>query len=233
MFIRYQTQGFVFKKLDSGETDQVFTIYTKDFGKLKILAKAIRKMTAKLKAGIPLLSLIEIEFIQAKNFKTLTDAILIDDFSQIKKDLEKLKIAYDLAELTDKLIRGEEKDFKIWRLTDEVFKHLNDTTFNPQLSTIYYYFFWNLVSILGYQPELNHCAICKKRLEPDKLYFLKEGAVCQNCRRQNALAVSVEAIKILREILKKDFQKLVRIRIKPTLLKELENISQFYLSWLE
>ena len=76
MFLNYRTKGFIFKKEDRGEADQLFTIYTKDFGKLEILGKAIRKISSKLRSGAETFYLSEIEFIQGKTYKTLTDAIL-------------------------------------------------------------------------------------------------------------------------------------------------------------
>jgi len=44
MFTYYRAQGFILKKEDRGEADRIFTIYTKDFGKLELLAKAVRKI---------------------------------------------------------------------------------------------------------------------------------------------------------------------------------------------
>ncbi|KPJ55867.1 hypothetical protein AMJ49_06190, partial [Parcubacteria bacterium DG_74_2] len=66
------------KKIDQGEWDRIFIIYTRDFGKLKVLARAERKIKSKLRAGLELFYLSEIEFIQGKNYKTLTNAVLIE-----------------------------------------------------------------------------------------------------------------------------------------------------------
>ncbi len=63
MAVHYRTQGFVLKKTDLWEADQVFSIYTQDFGKLKVLGKAIRKIKSKLRSGAELFYLSETEFI--------------------------------------------------------------------------------------------------------------------------------------------------------------------------
>jgi len=184
MFTHYRTQGFILKKTDQGEADRIFTIYTKDFGKLEILAKAERKIKSKLKGGLGLFYLSEIEFVQGRTHKTLTDAILIENFPNLRKDLEKLPIAYGISEVLDNLIKGQEPDEKIWHLLNETFNKLNNSqlpTTNYQL--LYYYFLWNLLSISGYQPELYNCSLCQKNLLPEKLYFnSKEGGIiCQSC----------------------------------------------------
>ncbi len=125
MFVHHRTSGFILKKVDRRETDQLLTIYTKDFGKLEILAKAVRKIFSKLKSGAEIFYLSEIEFIQGKTRKTLTDAILIEKFENLRKDLKRIKIAYKISEFLDNLISGQEPDEKIWRLLLETFNKLN------------------------------------------------------------------------------------------------------------
>ena len=155
MFLNYRTQGFILKKVDRGEADQLFTIFTKDFGKLEVLGKAIRKISSKLRSGAEIFYLSEIEFIQAKAHKTLTDAIAIDKFGNVRNDLKKLKISHQIAEIFDGLVKGQEKDENLWNLLNETFQKLNSLSFVPcRLSLIFYYFFWNLISILGYEPQL-------------------------------------------------------------------------------
>ncbi|GAI11232.1 unnamed protein product, partial [marine sediment metagenome] len=133
------------KKEGRGEADQLFSIFTKDFGKLEILGRAIRKITSKLRAGSDLFYLSEIEFIQGKTYKTLTDAILIDTFKKIRKDPERLNLICQIADALDSLLGWEQRDSAIWELLNESFQRLN----NLKLEIVYYFFLWNLFSILG------------------------------------------------------------------------------------
>ena len=104
MAVHYRTQGFFIKRTDRGEDSRLFTVYTKNFGKLKILGRAIRKIGSKLKGGSEIFCLSEIEFIQGKNHKTLTDAILLENFSVIRKDLKGLKIIRQITEALNDFI---------------------------------------------------------------------------------------------------------------------------------
>jgi DNA repair protein RecO (recombination protein O) len=106
MFLHYRTLGIFLKKEDWAEADQLFTVYTKDFGKLEILGKAIRKISSKLRSGAEIFYLSEIEFIQGKTHKTLTDAILIEKFENLKNNLNKLKVAYEISQVLDNLVSG-------------------------------------------------------------------------------------------------------------------------------
>ncbi len=253
MFVHYRTTGLIFKKDDRGETDQLFTIYTKDFGKLEILGKAIRKISSKLRSGAEPFYLSEIEFIQGKTQKTLTDTILINKFGNLRKDLKRLRIAYRISEVLDNLIKGPEADEKIWQLLEESFEKLDtleirgrrDKSLLPirppagglsnwKLEILYYYFLWNLLSILGYELQLYNCAVCQKKLLPEKLYFNpKEGGIiCHDCFKKVKLGkeVNIETIKILRIILEKNWLILSKLKIEEKYLKELASFSKSYLT---
>jgi len=237
MAVHYRTQGFVLKKTDLREADQVFDIFTKDFGKLEILGRAIRKIKSKLRSGADLFYLSEVEFIQGKTYKTLTDAITIEKFKNTRNDLEKLKVAFQVAEVADSLIKGQERDEQIWNLLDEVFEKLNDySLLTTHYSLIYYYFLWNLLSISGYQIDLHNCVICRKNLIPLKLYFSSEegGIICATCfdKTNERIDISSEVIKILRLLLKKDWNILLRLKIQDFHKEELEVISEYYLKSL-
>jgi len=239
MFIHYRTRGLIFKKEDRGEADQLFTIYTKDFGKLEILGKAIRKISSKLRSGAELFYLSEIEFIQGKTHKTLTDAILVEKLRNLRKSLKRLAIAYKISEVLDNLVKGQEPDENLWNLLNETFQKLNTYNLKPiAYNLIYYYFLWNLLSILGYRPELYQCALCQKKLGypqgPEKLYFSSKegGIICPVCSQKikTKKELTPETIKTLRIILKKDWGTLLKLKIEAEYLKELFFISKDYLS---
>ncbi len=235
MFTHYRTQGFVLKKEDRGEADRIFTVYTKDFGKLELLAKAERKIKSKLRAGLELFYLSEIEFIQGKAQKTLTDTILINNFKNLRIDSEKLATAYQVSEVLDKLVKGQEADEKIWHLLGETFERLNNCSMlHVSSSMIYYYFLWNFLSILGYQSELYRCCLCQKKLAPENISFSpKEGGlICQQCKEKTETKESINpnTVKIIRILLKKDWTTLERLKVEIKDLKQLKVISDYYLS---
>ena len=223
MAIYYRTKGYVIKKTNLREADQLFTIYTKDYGKISVLGRSIRKIKSKLRSGIDLFYSSEIEFIKGKNYKTLTDAKIIE---QDKDDFEvKIKI----AEVLDQLIKAPEKD-------DKVFSLLEDNFSRPDLHGLptgtYHYFFWNLLNVLGYQINLYHCFNCNNKLLPQNLGFNSEGICCFKCFNdfKEAIKISSEAIKILRLILEKKHNILFKLKIKSQQLREVENLETCFLN---
>ena len=222
MFTRHRTEALFLKKTNQGEANQIFTVYTKDFGKLEVTAKAIRKIKSKLNSGAEIFYYSEIEFIQGKARKILTDAVLIKKF---RKDLPQLQIAYQITQILDDLVKGEEKDARIWNLTKETFTKLEESS-----DIIYYYFFWNLLAVLGYRPEVWRCVVCQKKLIPAHLYFnsTKGGVACSNCFVQEDKEISPEIIKILRIFFEKNWTILSKLKIDNQYKKSLAVISEDY-----
>lgn len=227
------------KKENRGEADRVFTIFTQDFGKLEILGRAIRKITSKLRAGADIFNLSEIEFIQGKTSKTLTDAILIEKFKNLKSDPEKLEAAYKTADVLDSLIGFEEKDEKIWQLLITTFRNIEISKYRD---IVCYYFLWNLFSILGYAPELYNCPVCSRKLLPETLFFspAEGGLVCWQCfskldngRKKEAKGIDVGTVKVLRVLLEKDFDVVNRLKIENKIVENLDEISGLYLNYLK
>jgi len=237
MFVHYRTKGLILKKDNLREADQSFTIFTKDFGKIDVLGKGIRKVPSKLRAGIEAFYFSEIEFIQGKIYKILTDAVLIDKFKNLRKSLKKLNIAYKISELLGDLIYRQESEKRIFDLLLKTFQKLDKSdldTKEPEL--IYYYFFWKLILILGYGPELHQCVVCQRTLKPEKLYLNSQegGIICQNCFLKVKLGkeISPEIIKILRIILERDWKTVFRIKTERKHLKLLKEASRDYLSFV-
>ncbi len=228
------TQGFIFKRIDTREADQIFSVFTKNSGKIEVLGKGIRKAESKLRSNIDIFSLRELEFIQGKAYKTLTDVHLLNGFSNIKKNFEKAKVAYKISETLDSLIIGQEKDEEVYNLLDETFNKLDKSkNLNSNVQLICYYFIWNLLSILGYKIDLYNCASCKEKLKPRDIYFNSQegGLVDCDCSNENGRNGDIfpETVKILRIMLKKDWKLLPKIKFQESHLDNLRTVSENYL----
>lgn len=256
-FTHYRTQGIFLRKENRGEADQLLTVFTKDFGKIEVLARAIRKITSKLRSGAEIFYLSEVEFIQGKTHKTLTDAVLIDKFKNLRENPQKLEITYQITDALASLTAREERDLKVWHLLSKTFQKIENCKiedFTPtrnevsaagyKLKTIYYYFLWNFFSLLGYKPELYCCPVCQKKLLPETFWFsAKEGGVvCWQCfaglaaldkGKEEAKEISVDTVKILRIFFKEGWHVLEKLKIESKIQENLKEISASYLSFLK
>lgn len=235
MSLYYRTTGFVFKKEDSLEADRNFSVFTKEFGRMEIVGKSIRKISSKLRGGIEVFSVSCLEFIQGKNKKTLTDAVFTQQFNNIFENPEKFKTACKISGMLANLIRGQEKDEELFYLLIETFHKLNICQ-PPIESLLTHYFFWNFIAVLGHQPQLSHCAVCGQVLQAHHLYFSNKegGVICKNCAtiKKDGVKITSEAVKVLRLIIKKDWDTLTKVKIGASLQESLKKVSREYYQYL-
>ncbi len=227
----YHTEGIVIKEENYGEADRFFTVFTKDFGKIRVMAKGIRKIKAKLRSGLQFFNHIYLEFVRGKYFYTAIEAINIDNFQNLKKEPEKLKILFHISNILNKLLK-EGRDERIWDLLLRILNKMKEQRFSgSRLDLLLRYFEWNLLDILGYHPELHHCVVCRSRLKEERLYFsAKEGGIlCFRCRDKDkeAKQIDINTIKILRLILGQ--KKEILEKLKTGNGKKIKEISRHYL----
>lgn len=234
-----KTDAIILKEKEIGEADKIFTLYSQAFGKFEVMGKGIRKTKAKLKFGFQGLNNISLEFVRGKNFFIATDVFLKNGFWPLKKEIKKYRAGLYVCNIVDRLISGEEKDKKIWELLFETLEKINQLEkLSYQLSITVRYFEWNLLSFLGFEPELYHCLICQKKLSEGRFYFsAKEGGiVCEKCNakisQSKNIEISRDAIKVLRLIVLREKKIINRLRINKDQERELKNLSKYYLSWV-
>jgi len=192
----YRTQGIILRKQDMGEADRVFTVFTKDFGKLKLRAVSERKITSKLRGGLELFYLSEIEFIQGKTHKTITDAFLLSSYPCLRSNLGRLRMMARFAEVADDLIEGQEPDEKIWRLLHETLLVLDRSVLEAAaLKTLAYYFLWNLLACAGYGPSLSQIASQDRKIaELIEMLLLSDTEALQDIHMQGINENLLQAI---------------------------------------
>lgn len=239
MFLHYRTVGIVLDKADYREVDQILIVYTKDFGKIEILGRGIRKISSKLRPQIDLLTLSELEFIQGKIYKTLTDAILINKFSNIKNSLPKLKIAFAICELINKLTPPQERDSQQSNLIFSAFDILNNIRMisKEKLVLFYFYFFWNFIANIGYAPDFSCCYLCHNKIKRSSvIFFSNQGEIlCSTCGKKykkGLIKLDSDLLKIFGALVfqNKDWPQISNIKLTSDKLSILIKICQSYLT---
>lgn len=184
MTVHYRTQGIVLKHTDRGEADRIFTVFTKDFGKLDVWGVSARHIRSKLRGSMEKLAHAEIEFVQGKAKKTLTDARTYFSCASTRKNLKKLNAAFLIAETFRALVRGEERDEALWKLLKGAMARLESLQDETQCSFLYFSFFWRLVSTLGFRPSFASCARCASAFREKAFVSVRDGiALCETCAK--------------------------------------------------
>ena len=145
-----KTQGIIIKKRDLTGADRLLTVYTKDFGKIILKARGVKKNQAKLKGHLELFVWANLLVAKSKNIDIITNAETLDNFSYLKKNISHLILAYYFSELIDKLIVAPEPDPNIWNLFLSSFCYLNKNKNSRETEKILSFFEVKFLEYLGY-----------------------------------------------------------------------------------
>lgn len=230
----YNTKAIILNRQNFRESDSKITLYSRDNGKLELVARGTKKISSKLAGHIEPITLSKLMIVRGKQFDYIGGAANDNSFQNIKNDLEKIKAASKGIEIFSRLIKAEEADQEIYNLLKGFLnildqKDLDNDTNDFLVSS----FLLNLLSRLGYSPELFNCVICKKKIEPkgNKFDFSKGGLVCKNCQTEGGLTITDECIKILRFVINNSLEKTIKIKITQKQGGEIKEIVESFVGF--
>ncbi|MGN6813958.1 MAG: DNA repair protein RecO [Thermomicrobiales bacterium] len=225
----YRTEGIVLRRTDLGEADRILTIYTPQFGKLRAIAKGVRRPASKLRGHLELFTRAKLQLARGRNLDVITSAETTEAYHGLREEdiatLERVGVAYYLAELLDRFTEDNLENRAVWDLLVAALRALS-AGLDPALIARYYEL--RLLGYLGYQPQLETCLSCDEPLQPVENYYSIEsgGVLCPNCRAHDPAArpISVNALKLLRLLAREEMLAAARLRISPALMAEVEDI---------
>ncbi|MBI3289911.1 DNA repair protein RecO [Candidatus Microgenomates bacterium] len=122
----YSTEGIILARRNIGEADRLLTIYTKHYGKLKVVAKGIRRTTSRKRGSLELFTQVKFFAIKGKTFDIITEVEVKDNFNQWRRDLLRVGVAYHLTEVVNRLTQENQEHKKVYDLLFTAFNRLND-----------------------------------------------------------------------------------------------------------
>jgi DNA repair protein RecO (recombination protein O) len=162
-----QTRGIVLARTDFGEADRILTVLTQDEGKVRLMAKGVRKVKSKLAGGIELFSISQISFIPGRReISTLTSTRLEKHFGDIVGDINRTMQGYDWLKLLNRATEDMPGP-EYFEVLAHVLEGLNNLELDPALVQLWLYM--QLLKLAGHTPNLISDEQGKK-LEADKLY---------------------------------------------------------------
>lgn len=149
---KFNTKGIVLARTNYGEADRIITFLTPDNGKVKVIAKGVRKQKSKLAGGIELFSISDIGvFVGRSEINTLASSRLLKHYGSIVKDLARSDVAYELIKILNKATE-ENPEEAYFNLLKQGFEALDDKNIAPQL--VHVWFSAQLLKLAGHSPNL-------------------------------------------------------------------------------
>lgn len=227
----YNFEAIVLSRYAFRESDSRVILYSRERGKLELVARGTKKIKSKIAPHIEPFNLVEAMAIKGKSFDYLGSAISRSAFYNIKNDLSLLAVTGRIIKFLNQSVKEAEPDQQIFLLTKEALEILNDKKLKDgKEELIELFYIYKLMVILGYKPDLFNCLYCHKKISDQKNYFdiTRGGIICPSCLKSllnhARLTISSNLIKILRFADKNSLSELIKLKIDKILEKELDNL---------
>jgi len=169
------TEGIILSRTDYGEADRIITLLTPDRGKLRLMAKGVRKVKSKLAGGIELFSVSAITYIPGRGeIGTLVSTRLVKHYGTIVQDLDRTMLGYELIKQLNK-ITEDEPEPEYFELLQQSFEALDDASI--ALPLVRFWFSAQLLRQTGHGPNLETDANGAK-LQPSLAYGFNFDRMC-------------------------------------------------------
>ena len=191
----YRDQGVVLRTIRLGEADRIVTFVTQGHGKVRAVAKGVRKTKSRFGARLEPLSHVTLLLYEGRELDVVTQAETLDHFRIVREDLHRVSRATSMLEAVDQVAQEREPSPRLYQMLVGGLR----TLAAHDADLVVPAFFWKLLSLEGAHPVLDHCAACGAEEALEAFDIAEGGALCRQCRR--GVPVSEEALAIIRRIL--------------------------------
>jgi DNA repair protein RecO (recombination protein O) len=225
----YRVEGFVIRRMDYGEADRILTLYTRQEGRVRAIAKGVRRPTSRLAGHLELFVHADLLLARGRELDIVTQVETIESFRRVREELERSSYAYYLAELTDALTEERLENPAAFTALLEALQGLESAD-EPRLIVLY--FVLQLLGAVGYRPELNRCLRCRAEIRPERNYFSVEqgGLLCPACGAPEPSARPIEllTLKALRHLQRTAAPAAYQVRAPEQVLRNAERLLREY-----
>lgn len=193
----YRDQGVVLRTVKLGESDRIVSFLTQGHGKVRAVAKGVRKSGSRFGARLEPTSHVALQCYRGRELDVVTQVETIDAHRALREDYALLTHAVSMLEAVDQVAQEREAAPALYRLLTRALDTLAATP-SPVVTPG---FFWKLLSLEGYHPHLDGCVRCGNEEGPFPAFDLADGGVlCASCGRLGGRRLDPEALAFLRRL---------------------------------
>ncbi|MDW7738893.1 MAG: DNA repair protein RecO [Bacillota bacterium] len=223
----FKADGLVLKTRILGEADRLITILTEQEGKLEALAKGARKIKSRLAAGVDLFTYGHYTFHQGKTWPIITGQEAIERFLWFRNDPDLYPYGLYLAELTDRLLSGEESCPDIFHLLFDAWTALGEDVDRDLICRA---FELKLFYFSGYNPNLQCCQNCG--VEKTSSFSPRQGGMlCSLCCGVDAISIEPGTLALAKRLIESSLSQVKLIRPSVRQQEELNRITTSFINY--
>jgi len=232
---QFKTPAVVLYSLDFAEWDKLVTVYTRDFGKLKGVAKGAKRSRKRFGSGLEPLTHTRLSFFEKErsSLVRLDHCEIIESYPTIHNDVLRVSYASYLGELINEMTAEREASRELFELFITFLHLLNNPLCREEFIRI---FELRLLSLSGYQPELRRCVVCHTEVSGEGSYRFslnKGGLICSGCFKgtYDFPSLSGGTIKMLQRAQTIALDKVTRLFFSPQALEESRKVLRSFIEY--
>ncbi|MBI4334283.1 MAG: DNA repair protein RecO [Chloroflexi bacterium] len=231
----YKTEAIVIQQKEIGEADRLLSLYTPSFGKLKVVAKGVRRTKSKMGGHLEVLNQCTVLLARGQSLDNVSQAQLLEPFLPLRDDLWRLSCGLYVAEMIERFAAERQANMDLYQLLQQT---LHRIAAARKGDLVLRFFEMRFLDIMGYRPQLDRCVRCEEAIKAAPLAFshASGGLVCAGCQGSlpagQLKPVSVNAVKSLRFMQDNPFETAVRLNLNGELASELEYLLRSFLFYV-
>lgn len=229
----YRTEGVILRRSDFGEADRLLTMMTPHRGKIRGLAKGVRKPKSRKAGHVELLMRTDFFLAVGRSLDIITQAQVIEPYRALREDMRRTTYGYYFSELVDRFMGENEENLAVYQLLCRGLGWLCTTRDFMRTAR---YFELHLLESVGYRPQLQRCVRCDGGIESPPVFFSSSygGVVCHRCGAGAAevRATSGDVIRTLHLFQRESYQTCQVQSIPRPVREGMEKIMHRYVTYL-
>ncbi len=205
----------ILRKVDFGEADRIFTLFTLERGKVPAIAKSVRKASSRMSGQLDIFAHGQMMLAEGRSMDVVTQFKRITRGDGLSGDLPRSAAAAVVVEVADKVLEERHPQPDLFAIVAGALARLADPEIAPRMELAD--FLMRVLVELGYAPQLEECARCGRPLGETGLGFspIAGGVICPACNASWSVAprISARTVKILRVIAAGDRDLFFRLRV--------------------
>lgn len=197
----YRDQGVALRHYKLGEADRIVVFMTAGHGKVRAVAKGVRKTKSRFGARLEPPSHVNLLFYEGRDLDIVSQADVVDHFRPIRDDLARMTDAMAMVEAVDQTAQERQPDAPLYQMLVSALRTLSERTRRSPLLVAAFY--WKLLAMEGSAPVVERCASCDVGADKGASLVAFDlahgGALCRDCRR--GVPVTPAALSLLGRIL--------------------------------
>lgn len=227
----YMADAFILKSVKARDADRVLTLFTREYGKKRVMAHGVEKTTSRKRGAVQPFSRSSLLLRKGRDLDSVSQGEGIDIFPLLRRSLDGLAMASYLADLVDAFTPEEDPNADVFQLLLDTFGLLGGDCGYTAVRA----FEIKLVSHLGYRPGLDSCVQCLSPPSGEKVLFVPEhgGVVCAGCLSGPAAVVEITrgALENMKTLLRWEMGRIHQLKISSYTGREIKNVMRKYIEF--